>query len=342
MLRAAEQSGPRRSRRWSAFLRVAETGSFTAAAERLGLPKSTVSRRVARLEEKLGVQLLHRTTRSLALTEAGNVFHERAARALAGLEEATQAVRETQRDAARAPAGDGAVRPRPRRSGRWWPSFTGTFPEVTVELLLTDRTLDLVAEGIDLALRGAAALPDSSLVGRKLASLEFCAGREPGVPEAAGDPAHAGRAGRARPRADADDAAGAASCRCTPRTARARSCGARGGQRQRLRGSCARRRWRTGTSRCCRTSYAGPEVRAGRLVRVLPGYTVGTGNMFLVHPAARVLPAKARAFRDFLLEHIEVLTAGHAPPSPMARAQVRCAVKKRRAQKAGVSGGRRS
>lgn len=77
-----------------AFLRVAETGSFTAAGTRLGIPKSTVSRRVARLEEKLGVQLLHRTTRSLALTEAGTLFHERAGRALASLEEATMAARE--------------------------------------------------------------------------------------------------------------------------------------------------------------------------------------------------------------------------------------------------------
>ena len=55
-------------------------------------------------------------------------------------------------------------------------------------------------------------------------------------------------------------------------------------------------------------NYCGPELRSGRLVRVLPGYTVGTGNMFLVHPAAKVLPAKARAFRDFLLEHLDVLT----------------------------------
>ena len=73
-------------------------------------------------------------------------------------------------------------------------------------------------------------------------------------------------------------------------------------------------------------TYAGPEVRSGRLVRVLPAYTVGTGNMFLVHPAAKVLPAKARAFRDFLLEHLDVLTqraelevSASAPASPTGR-----------------------
>src|SRR3954464_11620197 len=94
MLRSAEQSEAPEIEEIVAFLRVAETGSFTAAGERLGLPKSTVSRRVARLEAKLGVQLVHRTTRSLALTEAGNMFHDRASRALAALEEATLAARD--------------------------------------------------------------------------------------------------------------------------------------------------------------------------------------------------------------------------------------------------------
>ena len=94
MLHSAEQSGAPEIEEVVAFLRVAETGSFTTAGQRLGVPKSTVSRRVARLEDKLGVQLLHRTTRALNLTEAGTLYHERAGRALAGLEEATQAARE--------------------------------------------------------------------------------------------------------------------------------------------------------------------------------------------------------------------------------------------------------
>ena len=74
-------------------------------------------------------------------------------------------------------------------------------------------------------------------------------------------------------------------------------------------------------------------VRAGRLVRVLPDYTGGETGLFVVHPASRLLPAKARAFRDFVLEHIEVLTIGRAAPSPLARATVRCAVKKRAAKR---------
>jgi hypothetical protein len=65
-------------------------------------------------------------------------------------------------------------------------------------------------------------------------------------------------------------------------------------------------------------------------VRVLPDYTAGEGGLFVVHPASRLLPAKARAFRDFVLEHIEVLTVGRTPPAPMERARVRCAVKRAR------------
>src|SRR5574338_1703123 len=94
MLHGGEQSEAPEIEEVLTFLRVAETGSFTKAGQRLGVPKSTVSRRVARLEEKLGVPLLHRTTRALALTEVGTLFHERAGRALAGLEEATLAARE--------------------------------------------------------------------------------------------------------------------------------------------------------------------------------------------------------------------------------------------------------
>jgi len=307
MLRQAEQSEAPEIEEIVAFLRVAETGSFTAAGERLGLPKSTVSRRVARLEAKLGVQLVHRTTRSLALTEAGNLFHEQAARALSALEEATLAAREGResprghlRLTATYDVGAGSLAPLVA-------AFTRKYPEVTVEVVLTDRTLDLVAEGIDLALRGAAALPDSSLVGRKLASMEFWLVASPAYLKRRGTPrapaelaehdlallrASHGR-GKLQLRAG-DDSVEELAVRAA---VSANGFGF-------LRAAALA----DGHVAMLPDVYAAPELRAGRLVRVLPGHTVGAGNMYLVHPAARVLPAKARAFRDFVLEHLDVLT----------------------------------
>jgi DNA-binding transcriptional LysR family regulator len=333
MLRAAEQSQEPDLEEVSAFLRVAETGSFTAAGRRLGLPKSTVSRRVARLEEKLGVQLLHRTTRSLALTEAGAVFHERAARALAGLEEATQAVRETQET----PRGHLRITTPFDIAGPVLAPLVAGFvrrhPEVTLEVAMTDRMVDLVAENFDLALRGAASLPDSSLVARRLAAIEFQLLASPAYLKARGEPATPAELaerhdlllmrvtnGRGKLRLRAPD--GAEEVHSVRVAVAANDFGF-------LRAAAL-----AGLGVVVLPgTQAAAEVRAGRLVRVLPAYTAGEGGLFLVHPTARLLPAKARAFRDFLLEHIEVIVSGLAPPEPPEPPprprRVRCPPKRR-------------
>ena len=337
MLSETEQSGPDLEE-VAAFLRVAEAGSFTAASRRLALPKSTVSRRVARLEEKLGVQLLHRTTRSLALTEAGAVFHERAARALAGLEEATLAVRETQET----PRGHLRVTAPYNMAEALGPlvvAFVGRQPGVTVELLLTDERLDLVADNIDLALRGASALPDSSLVARRLATMKFLLLASPG---------YLRKHGRPRTPAELGEHP-LLVMRTTGGRTRLKLHGPGGDEEVAVRTGIAANDFALLRSAALAgagiavlpDAPAAAQVRAGKLVRVLPEYTAGEGGLFVVHPASRLLPAKARAFRDFVLEHVEVLTAGHAPPSPMARARVRCAVKHRRARGKAQDGGRK-
>lgn len=309
MLHPEEQSQGPEIEEIVAFLRVAETGSFTAAGERLALPKSTVSRRVARLEDKLGVQLLHRTTRSLALTEAGNLFQEQAGRALAGLEEATLAAREgreTPRGHLRLTApydlGAGSL-------AAVIAAFTRKHPEVTVELLLTDRTLDLVAEGLDLALRGAAALPDSSLVARKLTSLQFYLVASPAYLERRGTPRAPAqlqghdfallRANNGRGKLPLHGPDGAVEELSVRAAISANGFGF-------LRSAAIE----GGYIGMLPDMYATLDIRAGRLVRVLPEHTVGAGNVFLVHPAAKVLPAKARVFRDFLIENLHLLTQG--------------------------------
>ncbi|MCU0685624.1 MAG: LysR family transcriptional regulator [Polyangiaceae bacterium] len=153
--------------RVAVFARVVEGNGFTAAAKALGLPKSSVSRAVTLLEAELGVRLLQRSTRKVSLTEAGSAFYERAARGLAGVEEAALAVADMQgalrgpiRMTSPADAGDRLLGPALAR-------FLRRHPRVQVELVLTGRIVDLVAEGFDLALR-AGHLRDGSLIARKV------------------------------------------------------------------------------------------------------------------------------------------------------------------------------
>jgi DNA-binding transcriptional LysR family regulator len=152
----------------SAFLRVVEQGSFTSAATTLSVPKSSVSRSVARLEEDLGVRLLVRTTRSLRLTDAGHLFYERARAALAALDEATAIVG----DLGKAPRGRVRITAPVDFGAHVLAGVVTRFlrrhPEVRVEASLTSRRVDLVQERFDLALRFGK-LEDSSLVARKIA-----------------------------------------------------------------------------------------------------------------------------------------------------------------------------
>lgn len=154
------------------FVRVVDHGGFTAAARVLGLPKSSVSRSVSLLEDELGVRLLTRTTRAVRVTEAGSAFYERASRGIAGVEEAAAAVADMQ----------GAIRGLIRITapvdlgisllGPALARFATLYPEVRVEVMLSGRVVDLVDEGFDLAVR-AGALRDTSLVARRLPSLDF-------------------------------------------------------------------------------------------------------------------------------------------------------------------------
>lgn len=149
------------------FVRVAQAGSFSAAARLMGMPVSTISVRVSRLEQRLGVTLLQRTTRRLNLTEAGQAYLQQAAR---GLEEIAQA--EAQIDAGRNEA-QGLLRiTLPIDMGDEsllgiLTGYRGRHPGVSVELVFSDARLDLVEHGLDVALR-AGELADSSLVARQI------------------------------------------------------------------------------------------------------------------------------------------------------------------------------
>lgn len=152
-----------------AFLEVARRQSFSAAARALGLTSSSVSKQIARLEERLGAQLLRRTTRRVSLTEAGHLYAERTGRILADVEEAQRAVADldgTPRGTLRisAPTVLGTLRVAPAVL-----ACRARYPELRIDLDLTDRLVDLVAERVDVAVRLAVAISPASLVARRLA-----------------------------------------------------------------------------------------------------------------------------------------------------------------------------
>ncbi len=153
------------------FTKVAETKSFTGAAELLGLPKSTVSRKLAQLEERLGVRLVQRTTRKLALTEIGEAYYERAARIVADLQAAEQVVTDMQATPRGRLRVTAPIDLSTRYLGAIIAEFIATHSDITVELDATDRVVDLIEEGFDLAVRFGQ-LPESTLIARKLTTFD--------------------------------------------------------------------------------------------------------------------------------------------------------------------------
>lgn len=149
------------------FAAVVRAGSFTRAANQLGLTKQTVSERIARLEAALQIRLLERTTRSLRVTDAGATYAERCAAIAAQIDEANSDVQRQQIEPIGVLKVTAPVLYGRRTLGPLVARFVRTHPQVRVELVLTDRRVDLIAEGIDLAIR-VGELDDSSLTARRL------------------------------------------------------------------------------------------------------------------------------------------------------------------------------
>jgi DNA-binding transcriptional LysR family regulator len=177
------------------FVETLDAGSFTQAAERLGLSKQFVSKRVMAVEARLGVRLLVRTTRRLRATEPGLAYGERARRILQEVDEAEQSIahlgaapRGTLRLSA--PMSFGTMHLSPAM-----PRFLAAYPELAVELELNDRTVDLVGEGYDMAVR-IGTLADSSLIARSIAPMEQVTCCSPGYLARKGAPASPAELGR--------------------------------------------------------------------------------------------------------------------------------------------------
>jgi len=154
------------------FTKVVETKSFTGAADALGLPKSTVSRKLAQLEERLGVRLVQRTTRKLALTEIGEAYYQRCSRIVADIHSAEQVVTDMQSTPRGRLRITASIDFTTRFLGTIVADFLAQHPEINVELEGTDRVVDMIEEGFDLAVRFGP-MPESTLIARRLCGLHL-------------------------------------------------------------------------------------------------------------------------------------------------------------------------
>lgn len=171
------------------FVHVVESGSFTGAAKALSLPKSTVSRKITQLEERLGVRLIQRTTRSLSLTDTGSAYHAQCARILSDIEEANIAVTEMQST----PSGTLRITAPVLFGSAVLSNLIAEYmelhPQVNIDLVLSDQMLDLVQDGLDVAFR-VGHLEDSSLIGRYLGDVKAIMCASPDYIARKGKPSH--------------------------------------------------------------------------------------------------------------------------------------------------------
>ena len=283
------------------FVAVAENGSFAAAARKLGITKSAVSKRIGGLESHLGAQLFHRSTRSISLTEAGEIYLAHAIQALGSAQEAEDAVAALQGDPVghlkvSAPMSFGQLHVAPAI-----PEFLRLHSGITLELSMDDRFVDLVDSGMDLALR-AGTLPDSALIIRKLAPIHSVIVAAPSYLDRAGTPLH-------------------------PQDLMDHDCLHYAYSRDPLEwkfigddGEIAVRtkgRFRVNNSEALCTTLvaglgigrlptfiAGAHLAVGRLQRVLPDFLMPEQALYAVFPERQHVPAKVRAFVEYFANYV--------------------------------------
>ncbi len=281
------------------FVRVVEAGSFMAAAQRLELSAAMVSRHVQDLEQRLGTRLLNRTTRRISLTEAGAAYFERSRQLLRDLEEMDLSVaHEVQQPRGvlrvNAPVVFGT-----RHLSRFLAEYGARYPDVAIDLTLTDRFIDLVEEGADVAVR-IGALQDSTLVARRLcpARLVLCAApaylQQHGTPKSLEDLGRHSCLGYTYTRGGIEWEFPEAS---TPAIVPLR------GSLRANHGEVLFQAAIDGMGIVLLPTFiVGEALREGLLRQVLPRATLAELNAYAVFPSRKFLSAKVRTFVDFLAE----------------------------------------
>ncbi len=285
------------------FAAVVDAGSFIKASETLVTSKAAVSRYVLDLESRLGVRLLHRTTRKLSLTEEGEVFYARCLDLLTLVDEAEAEITERSGRASGRIKLNAPVTFSVLHLGNVWGAFQKQHPSVTFDVSLSDRVVDLVDEGYDLAIR-IAKLPASTLISRKLSStrMVLCASpnylKEMGVPLKPSDlSSHATlsysySSGKDEWEFEGPD--GNESVKINPFI-------------------------HTNSGDICRAGalddqgiilqpsfLIGPDIKAGKLIEILPDYRAIELGIYAVYPTRKHLPSKIRLLIDFLIAHFKV------------------------------------
>lgn len=281
-----------------AFVAVTDASSFVKAAEALDVSKAAVSRYVAELESRLGVRLLHRTTRKLSLTPEGEVFHARCRELLGGVDEAEAEITSRSGEASglmriNVPFSFGLLHLAPL-----WVEFMALHPKVTLDVTLADRVVDLVEEGFDMAVR-IARLPNSSLVSRPLTSTRLVLCASPAYLRARGEPTHPSDLASHDVLAyslfsmgdlwEFRGSEGVVSVKVTPRM-------------------------RTNSGDTCRvaalrnqgivlqpTFLVGPDLLAGTLVEVMPAWRSVELGVYAVYPSRKFVSPKVRLMIEFLV-----------------------------------------
>ncbi len=284
------------------FHLVANKGSLSAAARELGISTPSVSKRLAAIEQRLGVRLLNRTTRRLSLTDEGEIYMQHAGRILADIAQLEQLVgsrRAAPRGLVRMNATPGFGR---RHIAPALSEFSRRYPEVQVQLVLTDRPINLVEEGYDLGVR-IGSLGDSTLVARKLAGNRRVVCAAPRYLEQRGVPLHprdlAGHDCIILRQDDADYALW-------------RFSNGRRSETVRVNGPLACndgevvRDWALAGHGLMLRSWwdVADLIQRGALVTVLDAYTTPEANIYAIYPYPRNLPAKVRALVDFLTDYL--------------------------------------
>jgi len=284
------------------FVAVAEAGSFTGAARALGVPKSSISRAIAGLEAELGVRLLHRTTRQVSLSTTGAALYERAAAPLSQLRSSLGELPDLEDE----PSGDLRVTATADIATALLADviarFTARYPGVRVDLWLTNRVVDLVAEGFDVAFRiwRSGRLRDSSMLAQKVMPLSI---------QLFASPSYLARRGAPRSPADLASHDWLEIRKSGPLRLESGDAVETVVGKGRLVSDdmfFAREALRAGVGIGVLPAFlAEPDVVAGALVRVLPRWTVPTGALWMVSPSGRHVPKKVSAFRRFALEALK-------------------------------------